>query len=1123
MKRFVAISLCLLAVGVALAQPQVQGGVCTIGSARISFLTPELVRLEWSEARKFADWPSASVIKRDWPTVQVKVDTGTDGMVTLSTDKLTVRYLPPARFSKDNLTITSPLFGRLEESQGAWHPGDDDPGNLRGTTHSLDGASETNLPQPGLGLLSRSGWFAYDDGGRPLVSPTTNWLVPRDDRAASDLYFCAYGKDFRHALALGSDLFGHVFMPPKWAFGEWYSRYWPYKDQEERDIIKKFRASGIPLDVLVIDVDWHPYGWESYDWNKQLFPDPDGFLTWVHEQGCKVTVNTHPGELPKEDSHFAEICKLIGVDPAGKDNVSLNMADQVQAQASFEVLRKPMMKQGIDFWWIDGDSAGMDGLDSQQWTSKQYFDYTEKFTDKRGLLFARYGGFGDRYPVGFSGDTWSQWGVLNHEVGYTARAGNALFPYWSHDIGGFLGDRIPDDLYVRWVEFGALSPILRLHSNHGVREPWNYGAEGMAVAKTYFRLRQSLVPYIYSNARRTFESGEPLCKPLYLDWPDEEEAYRHDDEYLFGDGILVAPVTEAAPVGQASRRTLWLPPAEGPESGRGGDWVDFWTGEAHPGGTITVEADLQRLPMFLRRDSILVEGPVGDYIGQKPDDDLRAILTVGGKETAFKLYEDDGQSKDYQGDAFATTPLSLKPGANADTSQTLTIGAASGKFAGQVAQRKWTVEVRGRFAPATVLLDGKPIPRGSDGGDVALSPRPRWRFDPATVRTYVFLPERPVGSTYEVTFQGGGGWRDYASYGQIRHLAELLRAAPKKVAALPGTWGPFDKACADSAGRAEALAASLVGGKITPMAARPAFVKLTDQDLPAIADAAAQGASDPAGRFQALASVLDVNATARLTVLPGGKSARLTPNLGSAPFAASQRLLDSLLGPTGEKASDAAVTVTFDNFFPAGLIDLGIPVTGAWGGLPVSTKVSCAVDASWLQLLHLVGSWDNANRVGVTTDYAPEKAFKLDEPWQGKTGPVKWLTTDWRWPAGPKPEAVFIDLVPLFDPHDLVVAYAAAYVWSPKDLDAMALMGTDDEGMLWVNGEHVFTYPDPRPPLPDQDHIKIKLRSGWNTLLVKVCQEGGQWGLYLRLADPDGKPLRGLWTSLKPEGTPPAQ
>ncbi len=1114
MKRFVAIFLCLVAVGLALAQPQVQGGVCTIGSARISFLTPELVRLEWSEASKFADWPSAVVIKRDWPTVQVKAETGADGMVTLSTNKLTVRYLPPDRFSKDNLTVTSPLIGRLGESQADWHPGDADPGNLRGTTHSLDGASETNLPQPGLGLLSRSGWFAYDDGGRPLVSPATNWLVPRDDRAATDLYFCAYGKDFRRALALGSDLFGHVFLPPKWAFGAWYSRYWPFKDQEERDIIKKFRGSGIPLDVLVIDVDWHPYGWESYDWNTELFPDPEGFLTWVHDQGCKVTLNTHPGQLPKDDSHFAELCKRIGEDPAGKDSVRLNMADQVQAAASFEVLRQPLMKQGIDFWWIDGDSAWMDGLDSQQWTSKQYFDYTEKFTGKRGLLFARYGGFGDRCPVGFSGDTWSQWGVLNHEVGYTARAGNALFPFWSHDVGGFLGDRIADDLYVRWVEFGALSPILRLHSNHGVREPWEYGTEGMAAAKTYFNLRQALVPYIYSNARRVFDTGEPLCKPLYIDWPDEDEAYRHDDEYLFGDGLLVAPVTEAAPEGQASRRTVWLPP---------GDWVDFWTGEAHPSGTIVVEADLQRLPMFLRRGNILVEGPIGDYIGQKPDDDLRAIVTVGAKEAAFKLYEDDGSSKDYQADAFATTALSLKPGANADTSQTLTIGAARGHFDGQVAQRKWTVEVRGRFAPATVLVDGKPIPCGSDGGDAALAPRPRWRFDPATVRTYVFLPEKPIGSAYTVTLQGGGGWRDYASYGQIRHLSEMLRAAPTKVAKLPGTWDAFAKACADSAGRADALAASLVGGKTTPAAARPAFVKLTDQDLPAVADAAAGAATDANSRFQALAAVLDVSATGRLTVLEGGKSARLTPSITSAPFAPSLRLVESLRGPGGEKASDAAVTVTFDTYFPAGLVDLTIPITGAWGALPVATTVSCSIDSSWLQVFHLVGSWDNTNRVGVTADYPPEKAFKVDEPWAGKAGPVKWLTTNWRWPSGPKPEAVFINLEPLFDPHQDTVAYAAAYVWSPGDMDALALSGSDDEETLWVNGEKVFSFDQPRMATADQDRTPIKLRSGWNGLLVKVCQEGGQWGFFLRLTDPDGKPLRGLWTALKPEGTPPAQ
>jgi hypothetical protein len=1110
MKRFVWVFFCLFICALALCQQpqiQVQGGVCALGSARISFLAPDLVRLEWSEKRQFADWPSAVVVKRDWPAVQVKAETGPDGTVILSTDKLTVRYRPPDRFSKENLSIVSPLIAN------DWHPGDADPGNLLGTRHSLDGVNESNLPALGTGLLSRSGWFFHDDTGRPLLSPQTNWLVPREDRGAADWYFCAYGHDYRRALALGSDLFGHVYMPPKWAFGAWYSRYWPYKDEEERAIVKQFRAMGVPLDVLVIDVDWHPNGWESYDWNEQLFPDVTGFLAWVHEQGCKVTLNNHPGQLPAGDSHFTEICKRLGIDSKGRESVGLNMADQAQAAASFEVLRQPLHKQGVDFWWIDGNSAGMDGLDSQQWTSRQYFDYTEKFTGKRGLLFARYGGPGDRYPVGFSGDTFSQWGVLGYEVMFTSRAGNVLFPYWSHDIGGFMGDREPADLYVRWLQFGALSPILRLHSNHGVREPWEYGQDGMDAARTYFRLRYALLPYIYSYARRVWETGEPLCKPLYLDWPEEEEAYRHDDEYLFGDAILVAPVAEAAPEGQPSRRQVWLPP---------GDWVDFWSGQAYASGTLTYEADLQRLPMFLRRGSIVVEGPVGDYVGQKRDDSLRAILTAGQPAASFKLYEDDGESKGYQTSDFAVTELKLKPGAKTDTAQVLTISAAAGHFRGQVERRRWTVEVRGRFAPARVLLDGKPVSRRPDGRDVETSPRPNWRFDPATVRTYIYLPERPVSHTYEVSLQGGGDWRDYGSYWQVRHIAEGLRAATKKVARLPGNWTAYAKAWTDAANQADALETLLATGKSTLADVGADYTKLTEQYVPAVADAAARGAADADSRYQALAAVLDVGVSGRLSVSEDGKTARLVPMVQTGPLAAGARMAESLRGPGGVKASEAGLTVSFDRFFPVGLFDVSLPLTGTWGNLPLATTVSATANASWLQLFHLVGTFDNTDRKGVTADYPPEHSFKTGEPWPGKSGPVTWLATNWRWPTAPKPEPFFIDLVPLFTPHENTVAYAAAYVWAPKDMDALVLMGTDDEGTLWVNGTQVFTFPNPRPPMPDEDHIAIKLRAGWNTVLVKVCQEGGQWGLYLRLADPEGKPLRGLWTALTPEGTPPS-
>ncbi len=1109
MPVFLALGLLLSCTWAVAQDLRVTGSTATVGPARITFLTTDLVRLEWSEEQQWADWPSAVVVGREWPAVQITREDSPDGVVVLKTPDLTVRYTPAGRFGAENLTIESPRLA------GPWHPGDPDPGNLGGTRHSLDGVKGAALPPLGQGLLSRSGWFFYDDSGRPLIDPATDWLAERPDANAQDWYFCAYGHDYWRALLLASDLMGHINLPPRFAFGGWYSRYWPFTDAEEREIVNRFRELGIPLDVLVIDVDWHLHGWESYDWNPELFPNPEEFLDWVHAQGCKVTLNNHPGRLPAADSRFADVCRAMGVDPAGREDVQFNLADKTHAEAYFELLHKPLHEQGVDFWWIDGSAAGMRGLDSQMWTSKLYFDYTEKHTGKRGLLFARYGGHGShRYPTGFSGDTFADWGVLGYEVGFTSRAANVLYPYWSNDIGGFNGDRLPADLYIRWVQFGAFSPILRLHSNHGIREPWEYGPEGIEAARTYFGARYELLPYIYSWARQTYETGEPLCRPLYLDWPEEEEAYRRDDEYLFGDAILVAPIVQAAPAGQPARREVWLPP---------GEWLDPWTGEAYSSGVISYEADLQRLPMFYRRGSILVtNGAAPAHVGQERPDRLTAVVTVGRPDASFTLYEDDGESKGYQKGEFAKTELRLTAGSS--TSQTLEVAPAEGSFEGQVKDRSWRVTVLGRFAPEEVLLDGKALakakPRAWDSADES----PGWCWEAGERRVSVYLPRRPVTSGYRVELRGGAGHQEYTLCSQALGLGRHLRRVAEDLRALEGDWVTASFQATKAAAKAENLARRLEAGQVPLTLARRTLSEIEEDDLPLLVDAAARGAANEKDRMKALATVLGISLEGRLEVLADGTTARLAPEVLRSPYApeATQRLLASLQAPDGSRWPDLGRELAYGPYCPVGLVRVSTPLQGEWAGLPVAGELSAVVDTSPLQLFHLVGPFDNAERRGLEAVYPPEQELKIGAELEGKEGPVKWLTTRWRWPTGPQAEPNFINLEPLFKPKDFTVAYAVAYVWAPRDEDGVAYLGSDDECKLWVNGEHVHTFPDPRPPAPDQDRVAIKLRSGWNTLLMKVCQEGGQWGLYVRLAGPDDRPLQGLWTSLAPEGTPPA-
>ena len=187
-------------------------------------------------------------------------------------------------------------------------------------------------------------------------------------------------------------------------------------------------------------------------------------------------------------------------------------------------LHAPPMKEGVDFWWIDGTGpCSVKGLNNQLWTNKLYYDFTQKLTGKRSLILSRYAGWGSqRYPAFHSGDTYSEWPMLAFQVSFTGRAGNMLIPYVSHDIGGFHGDTLSVGLYCRWLEFGAFAPILRLHgayenpANGNLRMPWIYGQQGIDVAQKYFNLREQLLPYIYTYSRVAYDDGVSIVRPLYL-------------------------------------------------------------------------------------------------------------------------------------------------------------------------------------------------------------------------------------------------------------------------------------------------------------------------------------------------------------------------------------------------------------------------------------------------------------------------------------------------------------------------------------------------------------------------------------------------------------------------------
>ena len=763
--------------------------VVTFGHARFTILTPQLIRMEWSADGKFEDHASLVFINRRLPVPKFTVTHSVSGSaVVIDTfsqsplkDVLTLSYVPTGggRFTASSLEIDFSVDGK----QLVWHPGDADPENLQGTTRTLDGARGSKTEQPiEPGLVSRSGWALVDDSTRPLFDSTDfrfldgekspwPWAMERPSNEApgkyQDWYFFGYGHDYKQALGDFVKVAGRIPLPPRFAFGVWWSRYWAYSDQELDELVRGFRENDTPLDVLVIDMDWHisqeqlkamgekdqsgyELGWTGYTWNKDLFPDPDAFLKKIHDVGLKTTMNLHPasGIQPWEQAYPA-MARAMGIDPATKQYVPFDPTDKKWATNYLDLVLHPLEKQGIDFWWLDWQQQPMmtklPGVATTWWLN--YLHFTDQQREgKRPLLFHRWGGLGNhRYEIGFSGDTISVWDSLAFQPWFTATAANVGYAYWSHDIGGHMPGAVDPELYTRWVQFGAFSPILRTHTTKNPdseRRIWAYPEPYASMLRSAFQLREAMEPYLYTEARRTYDTGVAFLRPLYYDWPENGSAYSSKGEYLFGDQMIASPVTSPGDkVTGLAEETVWLPD---------GDWMEWPTGK-HFAGPVSVERSftISQIPVYVKAGAIIPMQPPMLDTGEKAVDPLnvnvwpleRFIDDVLPRSSSYSLYEDSGVSVDYQRGVFARTPIKATQ-SPLPTSVTLRveIGPVEGSYPGMLKTRGYELRLPADWPPVSVTVNGKALPfakPGEHGG---------WTYEGNTLTTVIPVPAQSTAA-----------------------------------------------------------------------------------------------------------------------------------------------------------------------------------------------------------------------------------------------------------------------------------------------------------------------------------------------------------------------------------------
>ncbi|NLL76042.1 MAG: DUF5110 domain-containing protein [Clostridiales bacterium] len=674
------------------------------GELRITLLTPAMLRIEYNLKRVFVDEPTQTVWFRDFPNVEHYSEESEESL-SLETSRISLKYNKCGK-AEDFLTIR--IKDAAGKYSGSWK-WNDKTLTLKGTARTLDEADGAIELEEGI--ISRQGYSVLDDSASYLIKESGE-LVGRSS-IGKDIYFFGYGHAYQECLKDFFRLTGNPPMLPRFAFGNWWSRYYKYTEEKYKELIEKFEENEIPLSVAIIDMDWHiteiesgeGSGWTGYTWNRELFPDPERLISWLHEKKLQVSLNVHPAEgvLAHEEA-YEQMADALGVDTKRCEPIAFNISDPQFIEAYFKYLHAPNEMMGVNFWWIDwqqGEKCGLPGVDPL-WLLNHYHYLDNGKKNKRALILSRYGGVGShRYPVGFSGDSIISWKTLDFQPYFTANAANIGYGWWSHDIGGHMLGAYDEELQIRWVQFGVFSPICRIHSsanpfNH--KEPWNYSVEANLIITKYLRLRHQLIPYLYTINRIFSLEGIPPLRPLYYEYPEKEEAYHMQNEYFFGTQMICVPITTPIiDVIQAAKVSAWIPE---------GIYIDWFTGLIYKGERrINLYRGIGEMPVLLRAGAIVPLNASTKRENGVDNPGSLELVVAAGADGEFELYEDDGISLHYEDGEYVTTRFVLDYRENGE----FRIGRANGDLKVIPGRRKYRISFLGFDKPKTIWLKKEDI------------------------------------------------------------------------------------------------------------------------------------------------------------------------------------------------------------------------------------------------------------------------------------------------------------------------------------------------------------------------------------------------------------------------------
>lgn len=553
-------------------------------------------------------------------------------------------------------------------------------------------------------LLSPAGWgiFFHHPMGTFDLTGKEGVFRPAEPAQPQDIFLIA-NKDPSVLLREFAALTGLPHLPPIWSLGYQQSHRTLASREEVLEEARTFRAKKLPCDVMIyLGTGFAPSGWNtghgSFAFNEEIFPDPAVIFREMHDEGLHVTLH------------------VLGAPHDLHGRVADHSLDPDDA-ANYWKGHVDVFNTGIDGWWVDdGDELPPE---SRLARNEMYWEGPlELRPNVRPFSIQRNGYAGlQRYGFLWSGDVNSSWEALRVQIANGLNTGLSGIPYWGTDTGGFFSTKeLTAELYIRWVQFSAFCPLFRSHGRTWkLRLPWgwNQGNVGPVeddpkllptpdqlhnpeveiICRKYLNLRYQLLPYLYCTAYQTHRTGLPIMRALWLAFPGDPRALAVNDAYMWGDALLVAPVTAAG----ASQRSVYLPE---------GSWYDYWSGEKIQGGTVrTAAADLATVPLYVRTGSIVPMGPVKQYATERSALPLDLYI-YPGSDGRFSLYEDDGVSMEHDRGVFSQIDMVWR-----DDRRTLSLKLVAGSRVHPFTTRKIRVHVVGEPSMIAMTFDGTPIVR----------------------------------------------------------------------------------------------------------------------------------------------------------------------------------------------------------------------------------------------------------------------------------------------------------------------------------------------------------------------------------------------------------------------------